>query len=168
MEFPPFSFEGTDFEDELLHNTILFHTEDIDFEIAEDTPLSKQLTEWLLATAQREGEDVGELNYIFCSDAYLHKLNVEYLDHDTLTDIITFPTFEDENMPISGDMYISIERVRDNANDLNVRFEDELKRVLVHGLLHLCGYLDETDEEEALMRQKEEEALAFFVQKLNQ
>lgn len=162
MEFPPFNFEGTDFEDELLQNTILFHTEDIDFEIAEDTPLSKQLTEWLLATADRAGATVGELNYIFCSDNYLHQLNVEYLDHDTLTDIITFPTFDDENMPISGDMYISIERVRDNATDLNVPFDTELRRVLVHGLLHLCGYMDDTDEAETLMRQKEDEALALF------
>lgn len=162
MEFPPFMLDAAEFADELPHNSIQFHTEDIDFQIEENTPLSNRLSEWLIATAEREGEEIGELNYIFCSDDYLHKLNIEYLDHDTLTDIITFPTFEDENLPISGDMYISIERVRDNANDLKIAFEDELRRVLVHGLLHLCGYHDETDDEEMLMRQKEDEALKYW------
>lgn len=166
MDFPPFAFDNADFEAELLHNSIIFHTEDIDFQIEDNSKLYKTLTSWLIGTAEREGEQVGELNYIFCSDDYLHKLNVEYLDHDTLTDIITFPTFEEENAPISGDMYISIERVRDNANDLNIPFDEELRRVLVHGLLHLCGYLDETDEDELLMRQKEDEALVYFDKKL--
>ncbi len=164
MDFPPFPFDDAEFADELLHNHIDFHTEDIDFQIETDTPLSKQLITWLIAVAEREGESVGELNYIFCSDAYLHQLNVEYLAHDTLTDIITFPTFEGENLPISGDMYISIERVRDNASTLHLPFEVELRRVLVHGLLHLCGYYDKTVEEETLMRQKEDEALRLFMQ----
>jgi rRNA maturation RNase YbeY len=93
---------------------------------------------------------MGNLNYIFCSDNYLHQINVEYLDHDTLTDIITFDNSEEEET-IEGDIFVSVERVEDNAKDLNVQFDDEILRVLAHGLLHLCGYDDHTDEEEAEM-----------------
>jgi probable rRNA maturation factor len=115
---------------------------------------------WLSAVIVSENKNEGEINYIFCDDEYLHKINVEYLDHDTLTDVISFDyTMGNE---ISGDVFVSIERVLDNSKDYNTKFEDELKRVLVHGVLHYCGYKDKSDEEEALMRSKEEEKLSMF------
>ena len=96
----------------------------------------------------------------FCDDEYLHKINVEYLDHDTLTDIISFD-YTVGNV-LQGDIFISVERVQDNANDFNVSFEEELKRVLSHGVLHYCGYKDKSVEDEALMRAKEEEKMQMF------
>jgi probable rRNA maturation factor len=115
---------------------------------------------WLSQVIESENKKEGEINYIFCDDDYLHKINVEYLDHDTLTDIISFDyTMGNE---LHGDIFVSVERVQDNANDFNVSFEDELKRVLVHGLLHYCGYKDKTPEDESLMRSKEDEKIAMF------
>ena len=98
--------------------------------------------------------EVGCLTYVFCSDPYLHKMNVEYLNHDTFTDIITFNYCE--NTIISGDIFISVDRVRENALKYDVLFEDELDRVIVHGVLHLIGYNDKSKEEQAEMRGKEE------------
>ncbi|MCV9932331.1 rRNA maturation RNase YbeY [Flavobacterium sp. LS1R47] len=116
--------------------------------------------EWLSAVILSENKKEGEISYIFCDDEYLHKINVEYLNHDTLTDIISFDyTVGNE---INGDIFVSIERVRDNATDFNVPFENELKRVLAHGILHYCGYKDKSDNEAALMRSKEEEKIAMF------
>ncbi len=107
-----------------------------------------------------ENKKEGEINYIFCDDEYLHKINLEYLNHDTLTDIISFDyTMGNE---LSGDVFVSVERVKDNAVDFNVPFEDELKRVLVHGVLHYCGYKDKGEADELLMRSKEDEKLALF------
>ncbi|MGA0556880.1 rRNA maturation RNase YbeY [Larkinella sp. VNQ87] len=134
---------------------IRFFTEDIKFTLSEKTPTRQ----WLTARAKAEGFSVGELNYIFCSDEYLLQVNREYLDHDYYTDIITFDNSEDENR-LEGDIFISIDRVRDNARQLNVPDEQELRRVLAHGLLHLCGYGDKTDDEALVMRQKEDESLA--------
>ena len=115
---------------------------------------------WLSAVIISENKKEGEINYIFCDDEYLHKINVEYLDHDTLTDIISFDyTMGNE---LSGDIFVSIERVIDNASDFEVSFEEELKRVLVHGVLHYCGYKDKGDEEERTMRRKEDEKIAMF------
>ncbi|MBC5839330.1 rRNA maturation RNase YbeY [Flavobacterium muglaense] len=115
---------------------------------------------WLSAVIISENKKEGEINYIFCDDEYLHKINVEYLDHDTLTDIISFDyTMGNE---LSGDVFVSIERVIDNATDFEVSFEEELKRVLVHGVLHYCGYKDKGDEEERTMRMKEDEKIAMF------
>jgi probable rRNA maturation factor len=115
---------------------------------------------WLSAVIVSENKTEGEINYIFCDDEYLHKINLEYLNHDTLTDIISFDyTMGNE---ISGDIFVSIERVLDNAKDYNTVFEDELKRVLVHGVLHYCGYKDKSEEDEALMRSKEDDKLAMF------
>ena len=115
---------------------------------------------WLSNVISSENKKEGEISYIFCDDEYLHKINVEYLNHDTLTDVISF----DYTMgnQISGDCFISIERVKDNAVDFNVPFEEEIKRVLVHGMLHYCGYKDKTESEEALMRAKEDEKIALF------
>jgi len=115
---------------------------------------------WLSNVITSENKKEGEINYIFCDDEYLHKINLEYLNHDTLTDIISFDyTMGNE---LSGDIFVSIERVKDNANDFNVSFEEELKRVLVHGVLHYCGYKDKGEAEEQLMRSKEDEKIALF------
>ena len=115
---------------------------------------------WLSSVIVSENKSEGEINYIFCDDEYLHQINVEYLNHDTLTDIISFDyTMGNE---ISGDVFVSVERVLDNSKDYNTSFEDELKRVLVHGVLHYCGYKDKSEEDEALMRSKEDEKIAMF------
>jgi probable rRNA maturation factor len=115
---------------------------------------------WLSAVIVSENKTEGEINYIFCDDEYLHKINVEYLNHDTLTDIISFDyTMGNE---IGGDIFVSIERVLDNSKDYNTSFNDELKRVLVHGVLHYCGYKDKSEADETLMRTKEDEKLAMF------
>ena len=120
----------------------------------------EQYEDWISRIIESEGFDVGEINYIFCDDEYLHKINVEYLDHDTLTDIISFD-YTVGNV-LQGDIFVSVERVRDNANDFNVSFEEELKRVLSHGVLHYCGYKDKSPKDEALMRSKEEEKMQMF------
>ena len=115
---------------------------------------------WLGAVIVSENKTLGEINYIFCDDEYLHKINLEYLNHDTLTDIISFDyTMGNE---VGGDIFVSVERVLDNSKDYNTSFVDELKRVLVHGVLHYCGYKDKSEEDEALMRSKENEKLAMF------
>ena len=127
-----------------------------DFELENEA----QYEEWISRIIESEGFDEGEINYIFCDDEYLHKINVEYLDHDTLTDIISFD-YTVGNL-IQGDIFVSIERVKDNANDFNVSFDEELKRVLSHGVLHYCGYKDKSPKDEALMRSKEEEKMQMF------
>jgi len=116
--------------------------------------------DWITRIIYSEGFEVGEINYIFCDDEYLHKINMEYLNHDTLTDIISFD-YSVGNL-LQGDIFISVERVADNAKDFNVTFEEELKRVLSHGVLHYCGYKDKTPKDEALMREKEEEKMKMF------
>jgi probable rRNA maturation factor len=127
-----------------------------DFELVNET----QYEEWISQIIESEGFDEGEINYIFCDDEYLHKINVEYLNHDTLTDIISFD-YTVGNL-IQGDIFISIERVRENADDFKVSFDEELRRVLSHGVLHYCGYKDKSDKDEALMRAKEEEKMQMF------
>ncbi|MEL0455299.1 rRNA maturation RNase YbeY [Flavobacteriaceae bacterium SZ-1-7] len=112
-----------------------------------------QLSAWILNTISSENHKIEEINYVFCDDEYLHKLNVEFLNHDTLTDIISFDY--SIGKIIQGDIFISIERVEDNAKDFNVSFEDELHRVIVHGVLHYCGYKDKSDGDARLMRDKE-------------
>ena len=115
---------------------------------------------WLSGVILSENKKEGEISYIFCDDEYLHKINLEFLKHDTLTDVISFDyTMGNE---ISGDCFISIERVKDNAVDFNVPFDEELKRVLVHGILHYCGYKDKGEVEEILMRSKEDEKIMLF------
>lgn len=115
---------------------------------------------WIIDIVDSEASAVGEINYVFCDDEYLHKINVEYLNHDTLTDIISFD-YTVGNL-IQGDIFISIERVKDNAADFNVSFDEELKRVMAHGVLHYCGYKDKTDKDAEIMRQKEEEKIKLF------
>ena len=115
---------------------------------------------WLTETCKSEGFSIQELNYIFCSDDYLLEINKDYLQHDFLTDIITFDYVLGNNL--SGDLYISVDRLKENAEEFKVPFENELKRVMVHGVLHLMGYSDKTDTAIAEMREKEEEKIKLF------
>jgi len=128
---------------------LTFHTEDIDFELDN----TKKVEQWILQTIKNEGGTLSFINYIFCSDTYLHRINVEYLNHDTYTDIITFP-YSDKT--IESDIFISIDRIRENAKTFNVTFERELHRVMIHGVLHLLGYGDKTEEEQKRMRARED------------
>jgi rRNA maturation RNase YbeY len=118
------------------------------------------ISSWLSEVIVSEGKKEGEINYIFCDDEYLFKINLEYLNHDTLTDIISFDYSVGNEL--NGDIFVSVERVQDNANDFKVSFVEELKRVLVHGILHYCGYKDKTEQDEWVMRAKEDEKLAMF------
>lgn len=120
----------------------------------------RQYKDWILRVILSEGKLLQEVNYIFCDDYYLHKINMEYLDHDTYTDIISFDN--SKNKHLAGDIFVSIERVKENAKELNEVFEEELRRVLVHGILHFCGYNDKSKEEKSLMRSKEDEKLKLF------
>lgn len=115
---------------------------------------------WIESIIESEDFTEGEINFIFCDDSYLHKINVEYLDHDTFTDIISFD-YTIGNL-ISGDIFISIERVKDNAKEYEVSFDKELLRVMSHGVLHYCGYKDKLVEDSNLMRQKENEKMEMF------
>lgn len=115
---------------------------------------------WVDEIIESESKTPGEINYIFCDDDYLHKINMEYLQHDTLTDIISFDYTV--GSLISGDIFISIERVKDNAKDFEVSFEEELLRVMAHGILHYCGYKDKNDSDIELMRSKEVEKIKMF------
>ena len=115
----------------------------------------------VLSIAAAENKPVYELTYIFCSDEYLRQINMEHLDHDYYTDIITFDNAEDEHR-LEGDIFISLDRIRDNANILGVTFEHEFHRVLAHGLLHLIGYGDKSPAEEQQMRAKEDFYLARY------
>lgn len=116
--------------------------------------------QWIDAAIESEGKEPGEINYIFCDDEYLHNINMQYLNHDTLTDIISFDYCIGDL--ISGDIFVSIERVQDNAKDYEVSFNEELLRVLAHGVLHYCGYKDKTEDEALLMRSKEQEKINMF------
>jgi len=109
---------------------------------------------------QTENRTMGEVSYIFCSDDYLLNINKQYLNHDYYTDVISFDYCEDD--VISGDIFISVDTVRDNAKEYNVDFEKELERVMVHGVLHFVGYKDKTDEDSKMMRQKENQYLSLF------
>lgn len=117
-----------------------------------------QFSDWISKTIKEENCKEGEINYIFCSDQYLHKINVEFLNHDTFTDIISFDYSVGKEL--HGDIYISVDRVGENAKAFNVKFEDELARVMVHGILHYCGYKDKTEEDKNQMRSKEDHYLS--------
>lgn len=138
---------------------IRFFSEEIPFKLQ----YSRKRAKWIKSVIHKEKRVPGELNYIFCSDSYLLAINQEFLKHDSLTDIITFDNnFEKDSGSISGDIFISIERIRDNANSLNLPFETELNRVLVHGVLHLIGYRDKKSADKTLMRKKEEAYLSLL------
>ncbi len=134
----------------------------INFNYLTDYQIVKEnlYTKWLLEVIGSENRVLGDIAYVFCDDAYLLKVNQEYLNHDTYTDIITFD-YTDGNT-IAGDIFISIERVKENAREFKVDFYEELRRVMAHGILHLSGYGDKSDEEAMLMRVKEEEKMKLF------
>ena len=123
-------------------------------------PDSDKHAEWIETIIKEAGYTFGEITYVFCDDDYLHKLNIDYLKHDTLTDIISFDYSFGKQ--VNGEIYISVERVKENALEFNEPFERELKRVIIHGILHFLGHRDKSSEEEAQMRLKENEALAKF------
>jgi len=121
---------------------------------------SKKYARWISKIIASEEGHVGEVDYVFCDDAELLSMNQKYLKHDTLTDIITFDYTEGST--VSGDIFISIDRVRENATIFKVKFESELHRVMAHGILHLLGYGDKVEDEIAVMRRKEEEKMKLF------
>lgn len=123
--------------------------------------VNTEYTIWLKDIILSEGKKLGEINYIFCDDEYLLKVNQDYLQHDYYTDIITFDYVKGKT--ISGEIFVSLQRISDNASTLSKNYEEELRRVLAHGILHLCGYKDKTEEEEQLMRNKED----FYITKYN-
>lgn len=135
---------------------ISFFTADITYSLKSRT----NIRHWLLKVASSEKKRISSLNIIFCSDDYLYKMNRQFLKHNTFTDIITFDNSVDLKH-ISGELYISLDRIRDNAATLGVTIKDELHRVIVHGLLHLCGYTDKTPSDRKKMSLKED----FYLQR---
>ncbi len=127
-----------------------------EFELHNEPDFSK----WLSSVILSENKKEGEINYIFCDDNYLLEINQQFLDHDTLTDIISFDYSVGNE--INGDVFVSVERVKENASDFKVTFHEEIQRVLVHGILHYCGYKDKTESDERIMRSKEEEKMKMF------
>ncbi|UKJ07803.1 rRNA maturation RNase YbeY [Solitalea lacus] len=136
---------------------INFFNEDIDFKLKDKAKLKT----WIKSTAAEEGYKLKEINFIFCSDEYLLTINQQYLNHNTYTDIVTFDNSEKEGQLI-GDIFISVERTYENAQKFGVAASTELYRVMIHGILHLCGYYDKKPEDKALMTEKEN----FYLQKV--
>src|ERR1700753_3660371 len=128
-----------------------FFAEDISFDIKD----KRRVRQWIKDTIVAEGYSLEELSYIFCSDAYLLTINQQYLDHDTYTDIVTFDNSETQGM-IVGDIFISVDRIRENAEKFNQSFVDELHRIIIHGTLHLLGYKDKKPAEKQKMTEKED------------
>ena len=135
---------------------ISFSNQNIEFSL----PDQNRVKEWISTLIKRHGMSVGNIGYLFCDDSFLLEANNKYLNHDTLTDIITFD-YVNGNL-VSGDIMISVERVSDNSVTFGVPFTDELHRVIIHGVLHLLGQGDKTDDEARIMRQREDEALALW------
>ncbi|CAM4141856.1 rRNA maturation RNase YbeY [Zobellia nedashkovskayae] len=120
----------------------------------------QKFTDWLSTVIDSEGGVLSQIDYVFCSDEEVLEMNKKYLDHDTYTDILTFDYTEDKL--IAGDIFISIDRVKDNAHEFNITFEEEILRVMAHGVLHLFGFKDKSEDEVALMRSKENEKIRLF------
>ena len=136
---------------------IIFQSEeDLDFSLGEE----KKIKDWIKKIIRKEGKTCGALFYFFCTDEHLLNINKEFLNHKTLTDIITFDY--SEKKIVSGEIFISIDRVKENAKKYKQSFPHELARIMIHGVLHLCGYGDKKPADKKLMRQKEDEALGFF------
>lgn len=136
--------------------SIHFSAGDIDFSLQNEDTVKK----WISDVVFSYGRYVGKINYLFCSDSYVHQVNLKFLQHDTYTDIITFDYVEGTR--ISGDIIISVDRVRENSQSFSVPFQQELHRVIIHGVLHLLGFKDKTDADASVMRLKEDESLALF------
>ena len=135
---------------------IHFFSEDTPFQFSYKTHTAA----WVTHIINQERRVLGDLNFIFCSDPHLHQMNLTYLNHDTFTDIITFDNSEAVEQ-ISGDIFISVDRVKENAESLTTNFEQELYRVIIHGVLHLIGYNDKSIEEKTRMREKEDACLSL-------
>lgn len=135
-------------------DSINFFREDIDFKLSDP----ELIQNWIAGIIKDHQKVPGDINYIFCNDEYLHEINVSYLSHDTYTDIITFNQSTDE-LVIEADIYISVERVAENAKTLKTAFEQEIKRVIIHGILHLLGFEDHSESDKKQMRLKEDECL---------
>lgn len=131
-----------------------------DFQTSCDVSLTLRHKQWLKSIVRKEQLIPGDILYLFCDDAYLLKNNIQFLNHDTYTDIITFD--QCVGNVVAGNIMISLDRVRENAIKFNVSFEEELLRVVAHGTLHLCGYKDKTEDEAKVMRKMENESLAMF------
>lgn len=140
-----------------MKSGINFFTENISYRI----PGKQILRRWVVVCIEREGQIAGDINFILCDDELLSELNYKYLRHKTLTDILTFPV-DDEESNISGDIYISLPRVRENAIKFNQNTRDELRRVMIHGILHLTGHHDSTPNEKLDMRKREDDYLEVF------
>ena len=119
-----------------------------------------QYTDWISRVIASENKKEGDINYIFCDDDFILDINQKYLEHDYYTDIISFDYSVGNEL--HGDIFVSVDRVRENAEDFNVSFDDELRRVIIHGVLHYCGYKDKSEEDERMMRVKEDEKMAMF------
>lgn len=133
--------------------TIQFFTENIDYTLGHEN----EIVEWIRSIIYNEAKDCNYIDFVLCDDAYLLEINKKYLEHDYYTDIITFPLKED---PVEANIFISIDRVKDNAEEYKVKFVDELHRVIIHGVLHLIGYDDKSDEEKKKMRAEENACLS--------
>jgi rRNA maturation RNase YbeY len=140
---------------------INFFFEDIQYRICK----LKLLRYWINKSVELENSTIEEITYIFCSDNYLHKLNIEYLEHDTFTDIITFQ-YNEENSALHSDIFVSIDRIKENSKLYNQRLLDEFHRIMIHGVLHLLGYKDKTPEEKQEMTDKENYYLSLRPNKL--
>ncbi len=132
-----------------------FHYE-LDFKLDNATKYS----DWITRIIKMEKSSIGQLDYVFCNDSYLLNINQQYLKHDTFTDIITFDY--SQGRQVAGDIFISIDRVRENAKEFVVDFNEELRRVMAHGILHLLGYKDKSVSESIEMRERENEAMRLF------
>ncbi len=135
---------------------VSFFSEDVDFDLIDPQNTIK----WIEGIVSSEKLSLSNLNYIFCSDEYLHNYNLKYLAHNTYTDIITFDQSEVKGT-IEADIFISIDRVRDNSKSLGIPFDQEIHRVIIHGVLHLMGYRDKTKKEKEAMRKKEDSCLSL-------
>lgn len=142
-------------EPEETETGIFYTCHDVDLEINDPDRWSR----WIQQAIDSEGYELTRIDYIFCSDAFLLEVNQTHLNHDTYTDIITFPLNDN---PIIAEIYVSIERVKENAESLSIPFEQELQRVMIHGILHLCGYDDHEEDDIARIRQKEEAYLSIL------
>lgn len=136
---------------------IQFFAEDVDFNL----PNQEIVSNWIAEIIHTQNHTLSEINYIFCSDDYLLEINKEHLDHDYYTDIITFDNSDEEGI-IESDIFISIDRVRENATNQNTSFNEELNRVMIHGVLHLLGFGDKTEDEKKVMREKEDACLSLL------
>ncbi len=144
-----------DFKESSLKNISFFFQDTLPFDNK-----TKATVDWIIKIVKEHKFTLSSLNYIFCTDEQLHKINLEHLDHDTYTDIITFD-HSDEGLVLESDIYISLDRIKENATELGTNFDEELHRVMIHGVLHLIGYNDKTVEEKKKMRQKENTCLSL-------